>query len=144
MTRRRAPLWLEAGLVAALLLSGCAPGPSTAIGHPARSTGTVIGGIEPCIGVSLVPVHFVAGTIVALRGSETTEAVSPGEFRSILPHTVVARQTVNDRQRYHFSLAPGPYVLHVIRSRSASELPTIAVKVVAGHTVQAEMPDACK
>ena len=134
------------------VLGGCTQATSTTateppiatVAGPTGPTGDVIGGIWPCVGISLTPVHFVSGTIVALRGSGTTKPVGPDEFQSILPRTVVARQTVGSRQKFHFSLPPGPYVLHVIRSRLASELPNLDVTIEANHTVHANMPDACK
>jgi hypothetical protein len=120
------------------LLGGC--GQSAAI----RPTGTVVGGIAPCGGASRTPLGFVAGTVVALRGSETTRPIAPGEFRSVLPHTEVARQTVGDGQEYRFALRPGHYVLRVVQSQGASELPIVGVTIVAKRTVRANMPDACK
>lgn len=145
MKRPPAPAWLKAAVVGTLvLLSGCTHGAPTALGPTGGPTGAVIGGIEPCIGISRLPVHFVSGTIVALRGSERIEPVAPGEYRSVLPPTEVAIRTVSDRQQYHFSLTPGHYVLHVVRSPSASELPIIGVTVEAHHTVRANMPDECK
>jgi hypothetical protein len=110
---------------------------------PGEPTGTVVGGIEPCVGISLAPVHFVSGTVVALRGSQTTVEIASGEYKPILPHTEVARQTVRSRQEYRFALPPGNYVLHVVRSRLASDLPTMSVTIVADHIIHANMPDGC-
>ena len=78
MTMRRNPRWLKAIVVVALIsLGGCAGVPArAAVGHSHGPTGTVIGGIEPCVGASLLPVHFVAGTVVALRGTQTTQEIA--------------------------------------------------------------------
>ena len=50
--------------------------------HTAKPTGTVMGGIVPCDGIGASPappLHFVAGTVVVLRGSVTLQTLLPGK-----------------------------------------------------------------
>jgi hypothetical protein len=113
------------------------------VAHSSRPTGTVVGGIPPCEGIGRSPFHFVAGTVVALRGSITEQAVDEG-IKVKLPHAEVALQTVGDNDLYRFTLSPGRYVLHVVRSRLASELPFVGVTIKARHTIHVNMDDPCK
>jgi hypothetical protein len=85
----------------------------------------------------------VAGTVVVLRGSVTEHTIAEG-IKVVLPHTEVASQRVGDNAVYRFALSPGRYVLHVVRSRLASELPFVSVTIIARQTVHANMPDLCK
>ena len=136
---------LLAGLaVVAALAAGCdhqSPVRSTSTVEPA---GVVRGGIPPCTGPESSALHFVAGAVVALRGSITEHHIAPGEIKDVLPHREVARESVGEGGEYRFTLPPGHYVLRVVRSRLASELPFVAVKIVARHTVHIDMPDSCK
>ena len=107
--------------------------------------GTVVGGILPCVGLSTSPLHFVSGTVVALQGSVNEQTVgTDGESTNVMPRTEVAIQTVGDNRQYRFALPPGRYVLHVVRSRLASELPFVSVTSKARQTIHANMPDLCK
>lgn len=148
---RRVRASMAAATLAGLLVTGCAgspprptPRPIPPLRTPLPTTippgeGAIIGGISFCAGVvPKVYPRFVAGTVVVLRGSMSSVAVSPGVTRTVLPQVEVASEKVGTNQEFRFVLAPASYVL----SAGAPWAP-VAVRVQSGKTAWRTIPGLC-
>lgn len=141
--------WLMLVLVGRVV-AGCARGPAPKAPSPAplrtpfptslaSGEGAVVGGIAFCGGVvPTVHPRFVAGTVVVLRGSMSSVAVSPGVTRAGLPPVEVAVEEVGVNQKFGFVLASGSYVL----SAGAPWAP-VDVGVRSGETSWRTIPGGC-
>ncbi len=116
---------------------------------PAIWTGTVTGHLSACDGPAILPGHplpVTPGTVTVVRGTARNSGQS-----IILPGgPVVARAYIsnNYRQLFRFSLPPGTYVLlgHYGQAPYAPGTygPYAQVSVIAGKTINADIPDDCR
>jgi hypothetical protein len=126
-----------ARLLAVLLLiamAGCSPG----------DTGTVTGGIIPCVALAIAgEPHFAAGTVTVLEGQIHWRTTGPGTSVQVLPTTVVVTEHVGVDTSYDFTLRPGDYVLRARFAPPANVEPSVSVTVHAGQTEHIDIPNMC-
>jgi hypothetical protein len=138
-----------AGVLFALTVPGRphhAGAPATA--QPAIRTGTVTGHFSACIGPLILPgrpLPVDPGTVTVIRGKARHSQQS-----TILPRGPViawARIRNNYRQPFRFSLPPGTYVLIGHYGETpyipGTYGPYAQVSVIAGKTLNADIPDDC-
>lgn len=106
----------------------------------------VTGGIRPCSGLPPrmgrgLP-RYAAGTVLVLRGRLAWRKDRRGIRTLILPHHVVARETVKVNHLYRFALPPGSYVL-TARLPHADERPFVQIRVKEGVDIHADIPNMC-
>jgi hypothetical protein len=116
---------------------------------PAIQTGTVTGHLSACIGPPILPGQpppVDPGTVTVVRGT-----VHNSRQSIILPSgPVVARAHIsnNYHQLFRFSLPPGTYVLigHYGETPYVPGTygPYTQVSVIAGKTLNADLPDDCR
>jgi hypothetical protein len=133
------------GLAGLSALSGGGPAARSGPGRlvlPNARTGEVTGYIDPCeaIGVGL---PYAAGTVTALRGTQTWRPDGDGTYRLQLPAAVAASEHVGQNQMFSFRLAPGRYVI-VGRYGTGDGMTFLDVSVVVGQVLRQNLPDICK
>ncbi len=154
--QRRRRRWRRAGLAAAMLVLAVfaslrpAP-PSRPPGAGAARTGTVTGYIQPCVGALLYPpvsstgarLFSAAATVEALSGKEYPMPLGGGIYRTVFPAAVAARERVSPNQAFRFDrLPPGRYVL-LARYAAGNVITWSDVSVIAGRTVDVDLPNMC-
>jgi len=116
---------------------------------PATRTGTVTGHLSACDGPAILPGHplpVTPGTVTVVRGT----ARNTGQSIILPGGPVVARAHIsnNYHQLYRFSLPPGTYVIigHYGQAAYAPGTygPYTQVSVIAGKTINADIPDDCR
>jgi hypothetical protein len=128
--------------LAVVALSGSPHAQSVTVRSPA-STGTVVGHIDACSGMS-EPKRFVGGSVVALRGRIQLERLADGVGQQVLPALVVARRVVPAGGEYRFDLPAGHYVIDLPHYRGSNTASThVSVVIHPQHTVHADLPNAC-
>jgi hypothetical protein len=112
--------------------------------HADRVHTVVTGGIRPCVGMRIGPVHrqFVAGTVLVLEGHITWKNLGHGYRTMIFPRSIVARETVLGNTMYRFTLAPGRYVLTARLTRS-NVRPFVQIIVKQQAAIRADIPNMC-
>lgn len=133
------------GLAGTGTWSGSRPAAPSGPGRPApltAHTGEVTGYIDPCEGVN-VGLPYAAGTVTALRGTETWKPDGPGTWRLQFPADVAARQHIGENQEFNFDLAPGRYVL-VARYDRGNAMSFLDVSIAAGRILHRDLPNLCK
>ena len=132
-----------------VVLAGCGhgaarPAPtatSTAV-PGVSSLGTVVGGIEPCVGLGPISgLRFAAGTVTVYRGRTWMKPLGHGTFQTELPKHVVTRQTVGRNRQYRFRLPPGRYVIQARYRSPANVRPWKPVTVRKSTVVHANIPN---
>lgn len=116
---------------------------SVAAPLPAR-TGAVTGFIDPCEGIAIPGAPFAAGTVVVLRGKQTSRETAPGVYQVVLPSAVVGREHVGKDQPFDFELAPGSYVLVATFDTGGNARGMLDVHITGGTVLQQNIPNACK
>jgi hypothetical protein len=121
---------------------------------PAIRTGTIVGHLDACSGLPVLPgwsPPVTPGTVTAIRGTVSWKPIGPGTWREILPTgPVVARAHIsnNYHQVFRFALSPGRYVLIGRYDKVSYPGGTFGtdteVSVIAGKTVGADLPNDCK
>jgi hypothetical protein len=113
-------------------------------GCSAGNTGTVTGGIIPCValGISGEP-HYAAGTVIVLEGQIHWRSTGPGTSVVVYPTTVVVTEQVGVDASYDFILGPGDYVLRARFPPPANGEQWVAVTVHAGQTEHIDIPNTC-
>jgi hypothetical protein len=141
-------------VIAAAIGGGLAGAGALSGGGPAVRA-EVTGYIDPCEGMGIGmryaarTLPYAAGTVTALRGSQTWKLVR-GEsnatyqtYRLVLPAAVAARQHVSQNRRFSFELPPGDYVL-VGRYDDGSGTTYLDVTIAAGRVLHRDLPNLCK
>jgi hypothetical protein len=105
-------------------------------------TGEVTGYIDPCEAIG-VGMPYAAGTVTALRGTQTWKPAGDGSYRLQLPAAVAASEHVGQNQMFSFRLAPGRYVV-VGHYGSGGGMTFLDVTVVLGRVLRQNLPDDCK
>jgi hypothetical protein len=126
-----------ARLLALLLLAAMA-------GCSSGNTGTVTGGIIPCValGISGEP-HYAAGTVTVLKGQLHWRSTGPGTSVIVFPAAVVVTEQVGLDASYDFILGPGDYVLRARFPGPANIEQWVSVTVRAGQTQHVDIPNTC-
>ncbi len=144
-----AAVTIGGGLAWAGALSGSGPRARGVPSRPAPLTahnGAVTGYIDPCEGLP-VRLPFAAGTVTALRGSQTWKLAGDNgtyqTYRLQLPATVAARQRVGQNQKFYLDLPPGRYVL-VGRDSRGDVTTYLDVTISAGRVLHRDLPNLCK
>ncbi|HKV88149.1 MAG TPA: hypothetical protein VJT78_09145 [Candidatus Dormibacteraeota bacterium] len=105
--------------------------------------GVVTGGIMACRALDNPgQPHYVAGTVIVLRGDVTWRAVGPAASVDVLPTAVAGRQTVSADGMYRFDLDAGHYVL-LDAARPGDYGPYATVTVGAGEDLLVDIPNSC-
>lgn len=115
IVRRAMPalrLFLITAVVAAFV-SGCT--------GSNRSTGTISGTAEPCIGPAIPNGHYTVRFVNVTQGS----------------HTVASRRNLTRPYRFTFQLSPGLYRV------SAASDGSVRVRVAAGRTTKVALHNSC-
>jgi hypothetical protein len=120
----------------AMLMSACG-------GSETAPRGTATGRIEACNGLAMMPVRYVGGNVIALKGVVGLKrSGTVTELR--LPNEIVGRQRVPTGGEYHFTLPPGPYVIDLPHYGGGNVGTYVSLVIANGKTVHADLPDDCK